>query len=111
MFRKQQGECQRQRRCPGVQLYLAYYTAIGCLFLFQVIYTLYQTSLVVAHGRQQRTLENTQHQLAEKKQSLQGTLAEKTSLLAFSETDGLTNYQLISSPIIIDKSISLAAAN
>jgi hypothetical protein len=93
------------------QLYLAYYSVVGCLILFQVIYTLYQTSLVVAHGRTQRTLENTQYQLVEEKQLLQGTLAKETSLLAFSKTDDLSNYQLISSPIIIDKSISLAAAN
>lgn len=93
------------------QLYLAYYAVISCFIVLQVIYTLYQTSLVVAHGRQQRTLESTQHQLAEKKQLLQGTLAKKTSLLTFSKAENLTDYQLISSPIIIDKSISLAAAN
>ena len=93
------------------QLYLAYYAIIGCLLLFQVVYTIYQTSLVVAHGRQQKTLENTQYQLVEKKQALQGTLAKETSLLAFSQTHSLTDYRLILNPIIIDKSISLAAAN
>ena len=84
---------------------------MGCFILLQVIYTLYQTSLVVAHGREQRTLENNQSQLAEKKQLLQGKLAAETSLLAFSQTADLSDYQLISNPIIIDKSISLAAAN
>ncbi len=93
------------------QLYLAYYALIGCLVLLQVAYTLYQTSLVVAHGRQQKTLENKQYQLTEKKQLLQGNLAKESSLLAFSQTHNLANYQLISNPIIIDKSISLATVN
>lgn len=93
------------------QLYLSYYAIIGCLVLFQVINTLYQTSLVVVHGSQQRTLENKQLQLAEKKQLLQGKLAQETSLLAFSQASDLAEYQLITDPIIIDKSISLAAAN
>ena len=93
------------------QLYVAYYSIIGCLVLFQVIYTLYQTSLVVAHGSQQKNLENSQQQLVEKKQTLQATLAKETSLLAFSQPHRLTDYTLISNPIIIDKSISLAAAN
>lgn len=93
------------------QLYLACYAIIGCLVLFQVINTLYQTSLVVAHGRQQQTLENNQLVLVEKKQLLQETLAKETSLLAFGDTDNLTDYQLILNPIIIDKSVSLAAAN
>ncbi|MBT3249986.1 MAG: hypothetical protein HN846_00915 [Candidatus Pacebacteria bacterium] len=94
------------------QLYLTYYALIGSVLVFQVIYTIYQTSLVVAHGHQQRTLENNQQQLAKKKQLLQGKLANKTSLLALSENGNLTEeYQLISKPIIIDKSISLAAAN
>jgi len=92
------------------QPYLAYYALLGCLILFQVIYTLFQTSLVVAHGRWQRTLENNQFQLAEKKLLLQGTLAKESSLLTFSQTCNLADYQKISSPIIIDKSISLAAA-
>ncbi len=93
------------------QLYLTYYSIITCLILFQVVYTLYQTSLVVAHGRKQRNLENTQQQLVAKKQLLQSTLAAETSLLAFSKTNEIAHYQLISHPIVIDKSISLAAAN
>lgn len=93
-------------------LYLAYYSLIGCLLLLQVIYTVYQTSIVVAHGRKQKNLENTQQQLTQKKQLLQGQLAQKNSLLAFESDESLVNdYQLISQPIVIDKSISLAAAN
>ncbi len=93
------------------KLYLAYYLTIGCFILAQVFYTLYQTSVLVSHGRKQSNLEKNQSQLLVKKQLLQENLAKETSLLAFSETETLESYQLISNPIIIDKSLSLAAAN
>ena len=90
---------------------LAYYTMLGCLILTQVFYTLYQTSLLVAHGRREKDLENKQVRLLSQKQALQETLAINNSLLAFSESHDLSDYHAITQPILVEKSLSLAALN
>jgi hypothetical protein len=92
-------------------IYIIYYTLLGLFLMTQIVNTLYQTSVVVAHGRHQNELKNQQLQLVIKQQDIQEKLAQENSLLTYSQKSELTNYQLISQPIVINRSVSLAAAN
>lgn len=93
-------------------LYLSYYLIVLAVIAVQAIYTVYQTSLVVAHGKKQQNLETNQQQLLTQKQTLEEKLAKENSLIAIKDDkQDFESYQLISNPIIIDNSINLAAAN
>lgn len=91
--------------------YKFYYLLLGAFLLTQVSYTLYKTSFVVAHGRQQQELKLLQTQLAYQKQKLEKKLAVNTSLLTFTQETHLINYEAISQPLVIEASVSLAALN
>lgn len=93
------------------KFYKFYYLILGAFLLTQVSYTLYQTSFVVAHGNHQHDLKLSQVQLSKQKQKLEEQLAIKSSLSSLVNQNDLTNYQLISNPLIIEASTSLASLN
>jgi hypothetical protein len=88
--------------------YLSYYSLIACILAVQVGYTIFQTSLVVGHGRKLEELQERKDQLAQEQQLLQTSIAERLSLTQLTEEE-LKNYQNIASPIMVETTTSLAA--
>jgi hypothetical protein len=88
--------------------YLTYYALTAAILVSQVAFTLYQTSLTVSHGRTLKNLEAEKNQLAAQQQLLQTAVATQLSLTQL-PADQLSNYQLISSPILVKNTNSLAA--
>jgi hypothetical protein len=90
--------------------YFSYYSLIACILAVQVGYTIFQTSLVVSHGRQLEQLQDEKEQLALQQQQLQAQVARQLSLTQLSEAELLT-YQAITAPIVVETTTSLAAAH
>lgn len=88
--------------------YLSYYALATAILVSQVAFTLYQTSLTVGHGRTLKNLEAERNELTAQQQLLQTKVAMQLSLTQL-PADQLNNYQLISSPILVKSTSSLAA--
>lgn len=90
--------------------YLTYYICLSLLLVGQIVYTLYQSSLVVAHGQRQQQLSQQTQQLQKKRQDLSSQLATHSSLRVLSQDEQLAGYQSISQPLVLLASDNLAAA-
>jgi hypothetical protein len=77
----------------------AYYI-LGALFLAaQVVYTVYQGSLVVNYGSQIAELESQKQVLAQTQQRLQTQASESVSLMALTQTDEYNQFQPIAQTV------------
>lgn len=86
-----------------------YYALLTVIVIGQVVFTVLQTSLVIDHSQQLKSLELRQQALLQQKQQLQVSLATKQSLAALAHDPELELYQTITRPIVVDVSANLAA--
>jgi len=90
--------------------YQIFYTILGLVLVFQVFYTVFQSSLVVSHGLKQNQLQDQYQQLSQERAQLEAELIAKKSLLNHQSEEKLAQYQPIANPIVINISSSLAVA-
>ncbi len=92
------------------KLYQAYYLLLALVVVGQVVYTLYQTSLVVVHGRQQQKYQTKLEELQGEKQKLQLELAEVNSIHSLRQTAEEAGFEPIAHTITLEPTTSLASA-
>lgn len=83
------------------KLYLTYYGLIIATLISQVIFTIYQTSLVVSHGSQLQALKSEKELTDKKRRQLQTELASSQSINSLTESSQLDEYELIKNPIVV----------
>ncbi len=92
------------------KIFQAYYLLLALILVGQVVYTLYQTSLVVAYGHRQQKMRQQLEELKQTKQTAQLELAQINSIHTLRETAEQTGFEQITQPISLDPTISLASA-
>lgn len=92
------------------KLYQAYYLLLALILVGQVIYTLYQTSLMVAHSQHQQKYQAQIEQFQAEKEQLQRELAKVNSIHSLRQTAEEADFELITQTITLKPKTNLASA-
>ncbi len=90
------------------KLITAYYIIGLVALVSQVVYTVYQGSVVISHGQQLSRLERQKQVLAQKQQQLKQTVAGSSSLLSLSQSSQYNQFQPISQTYRVDDTLTVA---